>query len=152
VVDKWTEAKELAMAEFRDPGPAHLNCAQAVALFAAHGFGIDPAAVTVARYMGGGSVGMGEMCGAVEGAVLSLGLRDFFSSAEHPAIDPAEKDSLQAFIRDFRAQFGSTTCLGLTGQDISTKEGYDLFKADPISLRCEDYVAWACDRLGSMLA
>jgi C_GCAxxG_C_C family probable redox protein len=102
--------------------------------------------------MGGGSVGMGEMCGAVEGAVLALGLRDYLSPNEHASVDAADKESLQALIRDFRTLFGSATCRGLTGQDISSPEGYARFKADPISQRCEDYVAWACDRLGSILA
>ncbi|MHB0979217.1 MAG: C-GCAxxG-C-C family protein [Thermoleophilia bacterium] len=152
MVDRWTEAKEIAMAGFRDPGPAHLNCAQTVVQFAAHALRDDESAVTVARYMGGGSVGMGEICGAVEGAVLSLGLRDYFSLADRPAIDPGEKESLQALIRDFSTQFGSVTCRGLTGHDISTKEGYDRFKADPASQRCDDYVSWVCDRLGAMLA
>ncbi len=151
MTDRWTEAKEVAMAGFRDPEAAHLNCAQAVVLFTAHGFGIDPATVALARYMGGGTVGMGEICGAVEGVVVSLGMRDYFEQAEHPAVDPQEKVALQALIRDFSEQFGSATCRGLTGHDISTKEGYDRFKADPVSQRCDDYVAWACDRLRSML-
>ena len=151
-MDIWTVAKELAMEGFRDPGPDHLNCAQAVVRFAAHGLGGDAESVTLARYMGGGSVGMGEMCGAVEGAVLGLGLRDYLSPKEHPAVDAPDKESLQELIRDFRTLFGSATCRGLTGQDISSPEGYESFKADPISRRCDDYVAWACDRLGSILA
>jgi len=151
VTDRWIEAKEVAMAGFRDPGPTHLNCAQAVVLFAAHGFDLDPAAVTLARYMGGGSVGMGEICGAVEGVVVSLGMRDYFDPLEHPGVDAGEKASLQALIKDFSDQFGSATCRGLTGHDISTKEGYDTFKADPISQRCDEYVAWACDHLRSLL-
>lgn len=151
VTDRWTEAKEVAMAGFRDPGPMHLNCAQAVVSSAAHGFDLDPATVTLARYMGGGSVGMGEICGAVEGVVLSLGMRDYFAPAEHPGVDPEEKAALQALIRDFGDQFGSATCRGLTGHDISTKKGYDRFKADPVSERCDEYVAWACDRLRSLL-
>ncbi len=151
-MDDWAVAKQLAMEEFRDTGPGHLNCAQAVVRFAAHGLRGDPASVTFARYMGGGSVGMGEMCGAVEGAVLALGLRDYLSPNEHASVDAADKESLQALIRDFRTLFGSATCRGLTGQDISSLEGYARFKADPISQRCDDYVAWACDRLGSILA
>ncbi|MBU2602431.1 MAG: C-GCAxxG-C-C family protein [Actinobacteria bacterium] len=151
MTDRWTEAKEVAMAGFRDSAATHLNCAQAVVLFAAHGFDLDPATVTLARYMGGGSVGMGEICGAVEGVVLSLGIRDYFAPSEHPSVDAGEKALLQTLIRDFGDQFGSATCRGLTGHDISTKEGYDQFKADPISQRCDDYVAWACDRLRSML-
>lgn len=151
-LDRWSEAKERAMAGFRDPGPAHLNCAQAVVQFATHGLCGDPKSLALARYMGGGSVGMGEMCGAVEGAVLALGLRDYLSLSDHPTIDSADKEHLQELIRDFRTLFGAATCLGLTGHDISTGEGYERFKADPVSRRCDDYVAWVCDRLGAMLA
>lgn|GEM_PF-635930 len=150
-VDRWNEAKELGMAEFRATGPDHLNCAQAVVRYAAHGLRADPESVALARYMGGGSVGMGEMCGAVEGAVMALGLRDYVSLPDHPTIDAADKESLQELIRDFRTLFGAATCRGLTGHDISTSEGYERFKAHPASRRCEDYVAWACDRLGPML-
>jgi C_GCAxxG_C_C family probable redox protein len=150
-VDRWTEGKELAMAAFQDTGPDRLNCAQAVVLCAAHGLGYDEKAVAIARYMGGGSVGMGEMCGALEGAVVGLGLRDYFALADHPAVDATEKDALQALIRDFGARFGSAACRDLTGYDLSTKEGHDRFKADPVSKRCDDYVAWVCDRLGAML-
>ena len=152
VLDRWSEAKELAMAGFRDPGPTHLNCAQAVVQFAAHGLRGDPESIALARYMGGGSVGMGEMCGAVEGAVLALGLRDYLSLSEHPTIDLSDKERLQELIRDFRTLFGAATCRGLTGHDISTGEGYERFKAAPVSRRCDDYVEWVCDRLGSMLA
>ncbi|MHB1343198.1 MAG: C-GCAxxG-C-C family protein [Thermoleophilia bacterium] len=151
MVDRWTEAKELAMAAFRDLGPAHVNCAEAVVKFSVHAFQDDPDAVTVARYMGGGSVGMGATCGAIEGAVTALGLRDYFSPADHAGIDAGEKAALQALIRDFEEEFGAVTCRGLTGFDISTPEGYALFRADPVSQRCDDFVSWVCDRLGSML-
>ncbi len=112
------------MARFRDPGSAPMNCAQTVVLFVSQCLGIDLQAITVARYMGGGSVGMGETCGAVEGAVTSLGLRDYFAPDEHPAMAPDDKQALQQLIRDFREEFGSATCRGLTGCDISSAEGY----------------------------
>jgi C_GCAxxG_C_C family probable redox protein len=151
-VNSWQEGKERALADFLDTGPDRLNCGQAVVLCGAVGLGNDDKAVAVARYTGGGSVGMGEMCGAVEGAVISMGLRDYFSPADHPRIDDAEKDALQRLISDFRAEFGDATCRGLTGYDMRTKEGHDAFKADPKSKRCADYVAWVCDRLEALLA
>lgn len=149
--DDWQDAKDKAMAGFLDHGPAHLNCAQAVVTFAAFGLGLDPRLVLAARYMGGGSVGMGHLCGALSGAILAPGLRDFFSGAEWP--DPAapDKAALQQLIRDFEAKFGTSTCLGLTGHDISSKEGYQVFRQAPISERCADYVAWACDHLEPIL-
>ena len=149
--DTWQDAKDKAMAGFLDNGPAHLNCAQAAVAFAAFGLGLDPRLVLAARYMGGGSVGMGHLCGALSGAIVAPGLRDFFAGAEWP--DPAapDKAALQQLIRDFEAEFGTATCLGLTGHDISSKEGYRVFKHDPIAKRCADYVAWVCDRLEPIL-
>jgi C_GCAxxG_C_C family probable redox protein len=151
LVERWEEAREAAMAGFREAGPGHLNCAQAVVRFAASALGFDPAAVVAARYMGGGSVGMGETCGAVEGAVVSMGLRDYFALDRHPDVLPVEKEALQDFIREFERQFGSVTCRGLTGYDISSPEGYDRFKQDVVSHRCDDYVAWVVDHLRPLL-
>jgi C_GCAxxG_C_C family probable redox protein len=149
--DTWQDAKDKAMAGFLDNGPAHLNCAQAAVAFAAFGLGLDPRLVLAARYMGGGSVGMGHLCGALSGAILAPGLRDFFAGAEWPDRAAPDKPALQQLIRDFEAEFGTATCLGLTGHDISSKEGYRVFKHDPIAKRCADYVAWVCDRLEPIL-
>ncbi|MCJ7797235.1 MAG: C-GCAxxG-C-C family protein, partial [Thermoleophilia bacterium] len=149
--DTWQDAKDIAVTSFLDNGPAHLNCAQAVVVFAAHALQFDPKAVLAARYMGGGSVGMGHLCGALSGAILAPGLRDFFSGAEWPDRAAPDKGALQQLIRDFEAEFGTATCLGLTGHDISSKEGYRAFKQDKISKRCADYVAWTCDRLEPIL-
>ena len=129
--DTWQDAKDMAVAGFLDDGPAHLNCAQAVVAFAAATLGLDPRLVLAARYMGGGSVGMGHLCGALSGAILAPGLRDFFSGAEWPDSTAPDKAALQRLMRDFEAEFGTATCLGLTGHDISSKEGYRDFKRRP---------------------
>jgi len=149
--DIWQGARDQAMAGFFEKGPAHLSCAQAVVAFAAHGLGLDPRLVLAARHMGGGSVRMGHLCGALNGAMLAPGLRDFFSGVEWP--DPAGSDmaALQQLIRDFEAEFGAATCLGLTGHDISSAEGYRVFRHDPIAKRCADYVAWVFDRIEPIL-
>jgi C_GCAxxG_C_C family probable redox protein len=148
---KVQRSREAALAAFQDQSPEHLNCAQAVVLCAAVLQDQDPKVVALANYMGGGSVGMGQMCGAVAGAVLALGIRDYLAPDGKAGEVPENKKVLQQLIADFETEFGGLTCRGLTGHDMRTKEGYAKFKADPISEKCADYVAWVCDRLGPAL-
>lgn len=145
------EARAEALAGYQRSGPGHLNCAQAVVHFAMRALGRDTGLVTAGAYMGGGMVRLGHVCGALSGAALALGLRDL--------TDPegAERDAavvtaeLQALMRDFEAEFGDTACRGLTGHDISTREGYRAFAAGDARARCAGYVGWVCDRLGAIV-
>ncbi len=148
---RWEEARETALSRFTADGPAKLNCAQAVLAFAAHGLDQDPRSVVVAGYFGGGGVGMGQICGAVSGMLMSTGLRDYWKHEEDAAAPPGAKDALQRLLEDFEAEFGSVTCRTLTGYDIRTKDGYQAFRSDPVSKRCVDYVGWACDHIRSIL-
>jgi C_GCAxxG_C_C family probable redox protein len=150
-VHELRQSRDEALAAFQDQSPDHLNCAQAVVYFGTKVLDGDPQFVALADYMGGGSVGMGQMCGALAGAVLALGVRDYLAPEARHAELPASKATLQQLIGDFEMAFGNATCRGLTGYDIRTKEGYAEFKQDPISDRCADYVSWVCDRLGPAL-
>lgn len=146
------EAKAEALARFNDPGPAHINCAQAVLCFALLTLGKDPDMVTAGRYFGGGVAGMGETCGAVTGAALALGLRDMLLTGEAPAdLAPRTRECLQNLLRDFTAEFGARRCNDLTGFDMSTPEGHDAFMASEARGRCKDYVGWMCDQIAPLL-
>jgi C_GCAxxG_C_C family probable redox protein len=147
----WRPAKEAALAGFRDMGTGHLNCAQAVVRFAALGLGLDPDPVVVARYLGGGMVRLGQVCGALSGAAVSLGLRDLHFGLSWPDGTSPDTEKLQRLFRDFEAEFGATTCRGLVGYAITTSEGYQRFKDDDKYELCERYVAWTCDRLADIL-
>ena len=145
-------AKADALARFADPGPDHVNCAQAVLRFALLVTGIDPDLVVAARYFGGGMVGMGEACGAVTGAALALGLRDYRLPEQVTDRPPLTSDQLQNLLRDFAAEFGSRRCAELTGHDLSTPDGYKAFRKSEARERCPGYVAWVCDHLAPLLS
>jgi len=157
------QAKANALARFAQTGPDHINCAQAVVAFALELMGEDPELVTVAGYLGGGIAGMGEACGAVTGSALALGLRDYLGHSsdhhgeDHPELqdedhgaDPT-RDALQALLRDFPGEFGTRRCAELTGHDLSTVEGMDLFRKSEIRERCSTYVGWVCDQIAPLL-
>ena len=147
--DKCAQAKARALAGYLDPGPAHLNCAQAVLLSGLVVTDQDPALVNVANYLGGGMARMGQACGALTGAAVALGLRDLDAGDALPknsAFDP-----MQQLVKDFEEAFGAVTCMGLVGHDISTAQGFRQAKKCQALARCPEFVSWAIDRLGIML-
>lgn len=81
-----------------------MNCAQAVVLAFAEDFGMDASlAAKVACGLGGGVGRTREVCGAVTGAALVLGLR---YGADKSVVYPHVQD----FMARFRAECGSVVC------------------------------------------
>ena len=115
-------AKAEALARFEDQGPAHINCAQAVLCFALRLADEDDDLLTIAKYMGGGVAGMGEICGALSGTALALGARDRALVEQGTADPPSAADALRAILRDFGDAYGTCRCRDLTGYDLSDPE------------------------------
>lgn len=97
------------------------NCSQAVFSPFAKQLGLDEStALKLASPFGGGIARRGEVCGAVTGALLALGLA-------RGADTPAGKDQIyqlsQEFMRRFEAKHGTILCRELIGCDISTPDG-----------------------------
>ncbi|MBQ2661287.1 MAG: C_GCAxxG_C_C family protein [Clostridia bacterium] len=87
------------------------NCAQAVLLAYADDLGLpQKTAAMIASSFGGGMGRMREVCGAVSGMFMALGLKLGYSEAE----DTAQKARLYADVQElasrFRAQNGSIIC------------------------------------------
>ena len=98
------------------------NCSQAVFSAFAPQFGLDEkTALRLASPFGGGVARRGEVCGAVTGALLALGLA-------RGADKPAGKEEIyrlsQEFMRRFEEKHGTLLCRGLIDCDISTPAGY----------------------------
>jgi C_GCAxxG_C_C family probable redox protein len=129
------------------------HCAQAV--LAAYGpdLGLPhEQCFRVAAAFGAGLGRSGDLCGAVSGALLVLGLR--FSSASP---DPAAKERTYAVAREFlsafRERFGSLLCRELLGCDLSTPEGWKAAQeADMHHTVCPRFVAGATEILEGLLA
>jgi C_GCAxxG_C_C family probable redox protein len=136
---------------YTDPGPGHINCAQAVVRFALLVLGHDPDLATTARYLGGGIAAMGETCGAITGAALALGLRDMHLQGNDPDLRPRTAERLRELMRGFDLKFGARRCADLTGFDLSAPEGHKAFVESEAHKRCADYVGWVCDQLAPLL-
>jgi C_GCAxxG_C_C family probable redox protein len=98
------------------------NCSQSVFTAFATQFGLDEkTALKLASPFGGGVARRGELCGAVAGALMALGL-------VHGADKPAGKEEIyrlsQEFMRRFEEKNGSILCRTLIDFDISTPAGH----------------------------
>jgi len=97
------------------------NCAQSVfsAFAEQHGIAGDTA-LRLSAPFGGGMGRAGEVCGALSGALLMLGL-------EFGNDRPESKENVYRLVREFMGQFqrrnGYVRCSDLLGHDISTPEG-----------------------------
>jgi C_GCAxxG_C_C family probable redox protein len=148
--DKFEQAKAEALAGYMDPGPGHLNCAQAVMHAGLRMMDQDPVLTKVGSFLGGGMARMGQVCGALSGAAVTLGLREQLEMPGRPE-KSMTLETLQGLVRDFEAQFGAVNCKDLLGCDISTAEGFRQAKRCQATKRCPEFVAWSCDRLADLL-
>ena len=91
----------------------HFSCSQSVFSTLAPELGIDEAtALKISSAFGGGMMRHGEVCGAVTGSLMSLGLK--FGSAS-PDNEEKIREASQELMRRFKEKNGSLLCRELLG-------------------------------------
>ena len=100
------------------------NCAQSVLQAYCEPLGLErDRAVKVAEGFGGGMGSQGEVCGAVTGAYMVLGLAHGRNGLEDRASKARTAELVREFSRRFQARHESTLCRDLLGMEIETPEG-----------------------------
>jgi len=100
------------------------NCAESVLLGVSETAGTSSEQLPrVATGFGAGIARCGEICGAVTGAVMAIGLSQGRTSAEDLAARERTYRSVDAVMKEFKRVHGSLGCLELTGCDMRTEEG-----------------------------
>jgi C_GCAxxG_C_C family probable redox protein len=141
---------ERAMAAFEEG----FSCSQSVFAAFAPEFGTDPEwALKVSGPFGGGMGRLGEVCGAVTGAFMAIGLRHGRVRAD----DLETKERAYALVQEFTDRFierhGTVLCRELLGADIGTPEGKAQIEASGISeVVCPAAVRDAAEILEDLLA
>jgi C_GCAxxG_C_C family probable redox protein len=112
-----TDALRIANARFA----RGFNCAQSIFSAFAWRYGISSEfAVRLSAPFGAGMGRQGEVCGALTGALMILGL-------QYGPEQPGDKEDIyriaHEFILQFQQRHGAIHCRELLGQDISTPEG-----------------------------
>jgi C_GCAxxG_C_C family probable redox protein len=76
-------------------------------------------------------------CGAVSGAVMSLGML----TGRHSPEETVDKtyEVVREFLEEFKRRFGSTNCEELLGCDLGTQEGQVKFQSEGLQESCFGY-------------
>jgi C_GCAxxG_C_C family probable redox protein len=114
------------------------NCAQSVLATYAEELGLDSGlALRVASGFGAGMGRLEKTCGAVTGAIMTIGLK--YGTDTGPAKEKTY-DLVQNFVKRFEETHGSSECASLLGCDLKTQEGRTLFKEkdmhERVCMRC----------------
>jgi len=133
-------------------GEVRFNCCEStlMRIDEAHrlpGFGVN--VMRIASNFGGGVAGWGDVCGAVSGAAMALGLV-YGTSGDEAEKEFSEKRKqirtlTQELMKAFEEEWSHVDCYGLLECNTRIPEGkakYDEMKAKGL-LHCDEYVQWA---------
>ena len=127
------------------------NCAQSVFATFAEDYGLNKEmALKIASCLGGG-VRCGEICGAVTGAALVIGLRHGYTSPNDFEAKELCSNEINTFTQHFQGNHGTLICRDILGVDISDDEG-SKFATDHNLFHtvCVDMVKSAAEMLEDM--
>jgi len=125
------------------------SCSQAILSTYGQELGMDRAtALKVSTPFGGGMARMGEVCGAVTGAFMAIGLAY--------AVDKGSKEktyeAVNKFVEKFKSRNGSISCRELLGYNIGTPDGMKAVKEKGlITTLCPKLVSDAAEILEEIL-
>lgn len=139
-IDNYNKQKERKSASslFKDG----FRCSQAVLLNYAEQFGLSPEiASKIATGFGGGISRQGEICGAVTGAIMAIGLKFGQTNNEDEKAKDITYYYVEEFIDQFKKKNGSINCKVLTGLDLNTPEGLKRFRDEKVNEKmCKKFV------------
>jgi C_GCAxxG_C_C family probable redox protein len=121
------------------------NCAESVLLALNRQPGVTRQGVRtfiprIATGFGGGVARNGDICGAVAGGVMAIGLalgRDNSEESRDPCYPAVDK-----FYNDFVKTFGTCRCRELTNVDLKTQNGIEAYQNRIHHECCSPVVAW----------
>jgi len=125
------------------------NCCQAVLVAYAERHGLERnMALKLGSGFGSGVSQLGEMCGAVTGAVLVLGLKHGCGCAEDEAAKRKTEELVRKFVGRFKQRHGSMVCRQLLGCDPNKPEEFEwAVRQGLFATRCPKLVRHAVEIL-----
>jgi C_GCAxxG_C_C family probable redox protein len=128
-------------------------CSQSVFAAFADSMGLDEEkALKIAAPFGGGIARNAGICGAVTGAIMTIGLKhgNYIQGDKEAKTLTYEKVNL--FLKIFNKKYGTTICKDLLGHDISTTEGFEYIHSHPeFEEKCTSIVKSAIEILEDIL-
>lgn len=124
------------------------NCAEAVLIALSEHFNQKtPVIPRIATGFGAGIGRFGQMCGALSGAVMAVGLLIGCDKAE---VEKEERnatyENVLEMVKAFEKQFGSSQCRMLTQCDFQTEEGRENYRKQKHRKNlCPKFIDWCAD-------
>jgi C_GCAxxG_C_C family probable redox protein len=100
----------------------------------------------IATGFGAGIARHGDVCGAIAGGTMALGLVFGRDSADDAEAKEKTYSRVDRLALAFKAKFGHIRCRDLTGCDLRTPEGRERFAQENMHLNlCTKFVAFAAE-------
>ena len=130
------------------------HCSESVLMAVCKEMGIEsPLIPRIATAFAGGMGRSGEVCGAVSGAIMAIGVKHGREEPGQWQADDIANGLTQRFLCAFREEMGSLYCRELIGMDLSTPEGVKQFRASDLPVRvCLRAVGFAYDKALELLS
>lgn len=129
------------------------TCSSAVFSTFSEEIGLDPdTAKKVACGFGAGISKTGNICGAVSGAILVIGLKYGKKNKGDDAATEKTRGLVREFIREFTVRHGSVNCTELLGYNLSDPEDYEKARVSRLFVtKCPELVRDAASILEKIL-
>ena len=130
------------------------NCAQAVLAAYAPDYGLEKEkALQLAVGFGAGMGRHQDVCGAISGAIMVLGLASQFKEEDRrPKINEVY-EKVHRFMDEFSAKYGTVNCLDLLdGCNLKSEEGQKRFRENNMREKCWEYDRFCCDLLDKFIS
>jgi C_GCAxxG_C_C family probable redox protein len=140
-----TDRSQKAVARFKQG----FSCSQAVLSAFSDIFDLDlDLALKISQPFGGGIAHRGEICGAVSGAFMVIGLKFGRTQAEDISARNKTYEVVTHFIQEFENLHDSIICEKLLGYNLGTKEGEKKAEEEGLfETLCPKFVQHAADIL-----
>jgi len=130
-----------------------ITCSSAVFSAFSHELGLDEKmAKKIGCGFGAGVSRTGNICGAVSGAIMVIGLKYGKVEQGDDAATEKTRALTRQFIEEFTKKNGSVNCAELLGHDLSNQQEYEAAaKANLFKTKCPEYVRDAAHILERIL-
>ena len=124
------------------------NCAQSVLSAYAPECGLEKEkALQIAIGFGAGVGRLQETCGAVNAAIMVLGLSSGYKAEDGKERNDEIYARARSFIADFTREKGSIKCRDLLGCYLLSEKGQAFYKEHNLKDDCREYVRLCCELL-----
>ncbi|PTY04957.1 hypothetical protein DB347_19900 [Opitutaceae bacterium EW11] len=129
------------------------NCAQAVLYASCDRLGFDKdTAQRIACGFGAGMARQEEVCGAVTGGIMAIGLKHGRGEGEDKSRTEEAYTRIQQLMQRFRDRHGSVICRELIGCNLLTPAGQEFFKShDLLHRTCAPCVRTAAEIVDTLI-